>query len=1790
MYMKRVLTLVMALLPLLAQGQYLQNYTAASSAGEWQSIAQSGTLLASVTGDYGTQTLALPFDFMFGQSDYPQGTAVTVRADGFVVMRGSGSSHSALNYWNQPSYSIISPFPLKDGQLVGTGSGCWWQLTADDSGEPMLVIEWRGLHRYPSWPVTQAETDLDNFNYQLRLHANGDISAVYGHMQSGVPSDSLFNFILTDGATMMGAYMDQNSLRGTWDSVVACSACSPGYRQGNNWVLWAANNLAGCPDSGTVVTWYRPQPPCPRPTAIAVTAVAHDTALLSWTPNEVAGSVVRIQWDTVNFTPGTAGHHLQLYGGDTMHLGGLAPNHQHWLYMRSDCGEDSSDWHGVQFTTPCAPLSHDELPLTEDLESYAEGYTTLWGGCSGNTVYVKDMQVYEGRPNMALRGNNNGWFRLPPVDSVRTTVLRFSGHGPFGGSSNVTVQVGVMDDPFDIGSLQVQQTFTVNQNSWQEYTVPLATYSGPGNTVAVKWSAYNMFFLDNISLEVYEGCLPVESVTASQVGQHSALVEWNAYVAAGDGYRVVWYPAGQEWLADSLTTAADSVLLTGLAAGTDYVVGVRALCSPSSASGLVTAAFRTRCALPLPHTEDFEALDTLPDCWAATSTTTTSSTGSYTPAVPAVVADGVNHAVKFSSQYTNYYNYERGILLLPFVDTVVNRLRLTFDYRVERFPHLMSLMVGVIPGDDVADFIPVATLTCNDTLWHTYTVETGAVPIVEGRLVLMQHSTGSHEYVQGYWRDLGYVDNVRIEVLPDCDRPAAVWVSQIGSTSVRVHWQENNGVGTYRVSCGDQLVTVANDTVLTLTGLDPASGYTVGVSRQCDGAWTDYRSVSFVTACAPVGQLPWYEDFESWTVGEIDHCWLRYHDTHEGSQVQAVSNSFESPDMGTMMLQMQAANYAFDERPYDAVAVLPEVGVSLAGMAIGFRVTAVANAASSLVLELGLLDDGGDSAGFRPIDTVALASVWSYYEYPFGPADSGRLAFRLKAIGSSGRLLIDDLGLFAATSCLRPSALSADTVTQHTATLVVTDTAATGSYRLYWRPFDMAGALADSVDFVGDSVTIGGLDPGVHYVASVAAVCDGGALSNIVYTEFYTDCDTILHADLPYQETFDGGTLNRCWTVLPAGAYVGFDAQHRRGTAGYGAVLSHTNYSPQSYLVLPVVDTLAGLDLTFWVSASTAYSQPGITVGILPDPADVSGFVPVQSIPVGTGWTEHQVSLGAYSTVGHCIALRPDMGDTAGLFVTIYVDNVSLSPSLPCQRPDSVAVDSVGATAAVLSVCDYGMLGRYRVRLTSEDGSMAFFLDLDSTQVCNQVTLTGLQPATDYSVSVSSVCYDGSVTFGQPAAFTTLCAPQPLSYREDFEGATVGQTPRCWVEGPDHPRVAAGTDSRYLVVTGADTSAWLQMASAEIAFDADSVQVTFDAVARQSYMADYVSHHLDSRLQVFAQLGDSLRLLYDDTVAYSNGWQQVTFAAEPQPYGARLLFRLWRDTAVGQYYSLWLDNLRVTSFAPEPVCDSVVDLTVSDIGYTQATLGWTPRSGESRWEVKLRGGSVNIATLADTPAVSFSTLDPGARYYALVRPLCSAVLAGAWSDTLWFSTDGCETVQQVGTAAVGATTATIVWQTAEGQERWLLNYGPQGFLQGEGIEREVAAPLGDGVQLTGLSPRTTYDLYVRALCTEDIQSDWSPVFTFTTDTLTDILAVDVGRAPVVYPNPCSSSATIQADAEVVGAWLTDMQGRRTEVSLVAKGQGCYALDMTARQPGLYLLVLTAADGRQHAVRLLKQAE
>ena len=90
---------------------------------------------------------------------------------------------------------------------------------------------------------------------------------------------------------------------------------------------------------------------------------------------------------------------------------------------------------------------------------------------------------------------------------------------------------------------------------------------------------------------------------------------------------------------------------------------------------------------------------------------------------------------------------------------------------------------------------------------------------------------------------------------------------------------------------------------------------------------------------------------------------------------------------------------------------------------------------------------------------------------------------------------------------------------------------------------------------------------------------------------------------------------------------------------------------------------------------------------------------------------------------------------------------------------------------------------------------------------------------------------------------------------------------------------------------------------------------------------------------------------------------------------------------------------------------------------------------------------------------------------------------------------------------------------------------------------------------------------------------------------------------VAYPNPFRQKVNIQVESGelkvesgVAKAWLTDMQGRREEVTLTPVGNGKYTLDLTSRGSartstgGPLLLTLTTATGKTHTIRLLKHSD
>lgn len=75
------------------------------------------------------------------------------------------------------------------------------------------------------------------------------------------------------------------------------------------------------------------------------------------------------------------------------------------------------------------------------------------------------------------------------------------------------------------------------------------------------------------------------------------------------------------------------------------------------------------------------------------------------------------------------------------------------------------------------------------------------------------------------------------------------------------------------------------------------------------------------------------------------------------------------------------------------------------------------------------------------------------------------------------------------------------------------------------------------------------------------------------------------------------------------------------------------------------------------------------------------------------------------------------------------------------------------------------------------------------------------------------------------------------------------------------------------------------------------------------------------------------------------------------------------------------------------------------------------------------------------------------------------------------------------------TSVTLNWDASlSNPPTYDLEYGPLGFTQGSGTTISVAT---NSANLSGLSPSTSYDFYVRSNCGAD-QSVWSPVTTFST--------------------------------------------------------------------------------------------
>lgn len=92
-------------------------------------------------------------------------------------------------------------------------------------------------------------------------------------------------------------------------------------------------------------------------------------------------------------------------------------------------------------------------------------------------------------------------------------------------------------------------------------------------------------------------------------------------------------------------------------------------------------------------------------------------------------------------------------------------------------------------------------------------------------------------------------------------------------------------------------------------------------------------------------------------------------------------------------------------------------------------------------------------------------------------------------------------------------------------------------------------------------------------------------------------------------------------------------------------------------------------------------------------------------------------------------------------------------------------------------------------------------------------------------------------------------------------------------------------------------------------------------------------------------------------------------------------------------------------------------------------------------------------------------------------------------------TDPCGVPTQISTTNIAAESVAVTWTSSESNASYQIEYGTSGFSQGNG---QTLTASGGSTSITGLTPATTYQFYIRANCGNSDFSDWIGPFSFTT--------------------------------------------------------------------------------------------
>ena len=361
------------------------------------------------------------------------------------------------------------------------------------------------------------------------------------------------------------------------------------------------------------------------------------------------------------------------------------------------------------------------------------------------------------------------------------------------------------------------------------------------------------------------------NIAVSGLTATTATLTWDA-VANATGYTWLRVAEGEtkDWN-NAQSTNTNYVSMNTLTAQTNYTFYVRAHYEPTGVDGAeASIAFATPClATTLPFAENFD--EGMPSCWNNANGTTT--TDAYKWSSFNENYDGnTGKCVRFDS-YNNNSGRTNTLETQP-INLSVNA-ELKFWWK-NPTGGAYSVQISTNGGTTKT------TLKDNMTGQTTWVEEEGIdLSAYTGNIVTLYFNGTSNGWNnQAYL----YLDEVRIEALPTCFKPATLnEATAITVDGATFSWTASGKGETdyqYAVALAGEapVWNVANvvegATTVTIDGLQAQTNYDFYVRSYCGSAdQSEWRKVSFRTGCGVYDALPFDEDFNSVAADAIPECW-----------------------------------------------------------------------------------------------------------------------------------------------------------------------------------------------------------------------------------------------------------------------------------------------------------------------------------------------------------------------------------------------------------------------------------------------------------------------------------------------------------------------------------------------------------------------------------------------------------------------------------------------------------------------------------------------------------------------------------------------------------------------------------------------------------------------------------------------------------------------------------------------------------------------------------------------------